>query len=195
MKVIDNFLSQRDFVELQQVVAGKYIPWAYNDDMAKTGDSFYYFSNFSKSSDRRLLERNFYLMAPVAEKLGLKRDGQDPLVPVQNYPELYEVRSFLIPKTFFKRDMGFTSTTLDPKEGYETGLYFINTNNGYTVIEKPGMQNKEKVKSVENRMVILSKNERVSHSTCTNTKRRLFMYFNYVIGSAFPIRPHGGGVL
>ena len=74
-------------------------------------------------------------------------------------------------------------------------MYFINTNNGYTVIEKPGMQNNEKVKSVENRMVILSKNERVSHSTCTNTKRRLFMYFNYVIGSAFPIRPHGGGVL
>ena len=179
MKVIDNFLSQRDFVELQQVVAGKYIHWAYNDDMAKTGDSFYYFSNFSKSSDRRLLERNFYLMAPVAEKLGLKRDGQDPLVPVQNYPELYEVRSFLIPKTFFKRDMGFTSTTLDPKEGYETGLYFINTNNGYTVIEKPGMQNNEKVKSVENRIVLFDGSKPHNSTTCTDQKVRVVLSINY----------------
>tara|TARA_B100000029_G_scaffold451952_1_gene476865 strand:+ start:301 stop:1023 length:723 start_codon:yes stop_codon:yes gene_type:complete len=187
MKVIDNFLPRDEFREIQQIFQGKFCPWTYCDDMSKTGDPFYHFEHYLKSVARNQFRNNFSTMEPVCRGLELKEEGRDLDIPVANFPEVFEIQALLLPKSFFRRDTGFAAISRDPEDGMKTGMYFINNNNGYTLLERPGMQNNEKVKSIENRMVILDQNERVSHSTCTNAKRRLIVYFNWVPNGSFKV--------
>ena len=55
-----------------------------------------------------------------------------------------------------------------------TGIYYINSNDGYTLFE-----NGEKVESVGNRFVRFPANMRHTGTTCTNADRRLLINFNY----------------
>tara|TARA_B100000530_G_C15912549_1_gene469978 strand:- start:76 stop:600 length:525 start_codon:yes stop_codon:yes gene_type:complete len=55
-----------------------------------------------------------------------------------------------------------------------TGIYYINSNDGYTVFESG-----EKVESVANRFLKFPANTRHTGTTCTNADRRLLINFNY----------------
>ena len=56
----------------------------------------------------------------------------------------------------------------------KTSVYYLNTNNGYTLFEDG------KVDSVENRMVTFNLNTKHSGTTATDTKRRVVLNFNYI---------------
>ena len=55
----------------------------------------------------------------------------------------------------------------------KTAVYYVNSNDGYTKFEG------NKIESVANRMIVFD--SRINHTgtTCTNTKRRLVINFNY----------------
>tara|TARA_Y100001960_G_scaffold104035_1_gene112123 strand:- start:726 stop:1274 length:549 start_codon:yes stop_codon:yes gene_type:complete len=55
-----------------------------------------------------------------------------------------------------------------------TAIFYLNTNNGYTEFEDGN-----KVPSVANRMVIFPSTVRHTGTTCTDTKRRVLINFNY----------------
>lgn len=55
-----------------------------------------------------------------------------------------------------------------------TAIFYLNTNNGYTEFEDGN-----KVPSVANRMIIFPSTVRHTGTTCTDTKRRVLINFNY----------------
>lgn len=55
-----------------------------------------------------------------------------------------------------------------------TSIFYVNTNNGYTLFK-----NNQKVKSIENRMVIFKSSEIHSSVTCTDSKVRCVINFNF----------------
>ena len=57
----------------------------------------------------------------------------------------------------------------------ETAIYYVNTNNGYTMFE-----NGTKVESVANRLVVFPTEMFHSGTTCTDEPRRVVINFNYV---------------
>ena len=55
-----------------------------------------------------------------------------------------------------------------------TGIYYINSNDGYTLFE-----NGQKVESIGNRFVKFPANMRHTGTSCTNAERRILINFNY----------------
>lgn len=64
----------------------------------------------------------------------------------------------------------------DLQEKCKTGIFYLNTCNGYTEFKKP----REKVKSVANRFVEFDSNIEHRGTTCTDKKYRLVLNFNYI---------------
>ena len=58
--------------------------------------------------------------------------------------------------------------------GLKTAIFYLNTNNGFTIFE-----DKTKVNSVENRMIVFPASMKHSGATCTDTKERLVINFNF----------------
>ena len=58
--------------------------------------------------------------------------------------------------------------------GLKTAIFYLNTNNGYTIFEDG-----TKINSVENRMIVFPASMKHSGTTCTDTKERLVINFNY----------------
>jgi hypothetical protein len=58
----------------------------------------------------------------------------------------------------------------------KTAIFYLNTNDGYTIFEKDG----EKIDSLENRMLIFDSAERHSGTNCTNQKYRAVINFNFI---------------
>ena len=56
-----------------------------------------------------------------------------------------------------------------------TGIYYVNTNDGYTVFEDG-----TKIDSVANRICIFPYYLKHSGTTCTNANRRIALNINYV---------------
>ena len=56
----------------------------------------------------------------------------------------------------------------------KVALYYVNTNNGYTGLGK------EKVKAVENTIVLFNSDVEHYATTCTDTLKRITLNFNYV---------------
>jgi hypothetical protein len=58
----------------------------------------------------------------------------------------------------------------------KTAIFYLNTNDGYTIFEKDG----EKIDSLENRMLIFDSSERHSGTNCTDQKYRAVINFNFI---------------
>ena len=168
MQVIDNFLPQYQFKQLQSLILHYTFPWFYSNSILKEGDGHYQFYhtiyNIGNGHDIVIDTEYYSLFDFVQQKLGVKR--------------LDRIKINLNPKTFFHRKGGYHS---DQRKLHErvpqhqkTAVLYLNTNNGWTEFKKGG-----KVKSVANRIVIFDSNLEHTGVTCTNEKRRVIVNFNY----------------
>jgi len=64
----------------------------------------------------------------------------------------------------------------DLQEECKTGIFYLNTCDGYTEFKKP----KKKIKSLANRFVEFDSNIEHRGTTCTDKKYRLVLNFNYL---------------
>ena len=60
-------------------------------------------------------------------------------------------------------------------ENLKTAIYYVNTNNGFTIFKKDG----KKILSQKNKIVIFDSNEEHSGTNCTDKPFRLAINFNY----------------
>ena len=158
MKVIDNFLSEYDFKQIQSVLMGPWFQWYYNDFIVKKGDPFFQFKHTFYNPSLGSPSEHLSLFDICQTKLGVK--------------VLHRIKANLNPKTLFHRGGGYHYDFKD----MTTAILYINTNNGYTKIKGYG-----KVKSVANRMVIFDSNLEHQVVSCTDEKRRVVVNFNYEI--------------
>ena len=159
VKIIDNFLSESVFRQVQQTLMSDGFPWYFNDGILYHGEKGKYQFTHSFFTQDGLKHDYYNSIEPCLHELGATT--------------LLRVKANLNPKTLFHRNTGWhVDFTNQPP--LKTSVFYINSNNGWTKF-KDGC----KVKCVENRMVIFDSNIEHAGFTCTNQKRKVVVNFNY----------------
>ena len=95
----------------------------------------------------------------------------DPILENIRPTQIYRIKANLLPVT---ETIEKNRLHVDLDYDCKTAIYYVNSNNGYTFF-----QDSSKIDSVANRLVIF--NSRILHAgtTCTNSKCRVVINFNY----------------
>lgn len=161
--IINNFLDIELFKEFQGNIFNKNVPWYYKE--SQTGldkhkeDNGYFTLNFFNNFKSGFNNFDNYLNI-IYKKL--------------NCRAIIEVRANLVLRLkkvnalFFHTDYNY--------ENSKTAIFYMNTNNGSTVLNKKELI---KINSVENTMLIFD--SKIDHAlmTQTDTKRRIVININY----------------
>ena len=157
MIVKDNFLSEKEFKELQDLMLSQAFPWYYNDGVNEPSEeNLFQFTHmffggcFSWSSNYEMIVKLF------KEKLDVKC--------------FIRIKANLTTITQKPVEQGFHTDLNDNT----TAIFYLNTNNGYTEFE-----NGKIVNCVANRLVEFDSNIKHQPITSTDSKRRVVINFNY----------------
>lgn len=166
MDIIDNFLSKESYKKIYKTLLSKNFPW--------------YVSNIiypdAKFKDNKMLNVQFKSTfatgnhRPADNSKGL--DLVDPILKKINPTEIYRIKANL---TVGRNNPECTSFHIDSSKPGFTGIYYVNTCNGYTLFE----ESKIKVESVANRMLIFDNKLKHTGVTCTDSKFRVVINFNW----------------
>ena len=158
-KIIDKFLSPKEFEPLERYMMGYYFPWFYMDreSYETETDTFQFQHTFYRLGEKP--SEYYELVKPILSKLNVEEKN------------LHRIKAILTPKTFEHRFSGYH---IDYKD-MTTVAFYVNTNNGYTEFQKGA-----KVKSVANRAAIFDSNLVHGGYTATDQKTRVMINFNYL---------------
>ena len=162
MEVIDNFIDEEDFNKLSEFISSKHMDWYSAEGVNTPNDGNIQFSHV------------MYENGIAGEKIAMVGAILDKLTPFL----IMRIKANLVLKTEEPIVHGMHidfPEELDFK--WLTGIYYVNTNNGYTLFE-----NGKKINSVANRMVIFNGKEKHSSVTQTDTFRRFVINFNFIEG-------------
>ena len=167
IEIIDNFLPDYYFKQLQSRLLGAYFPWFHNE---------YIIDEHIDKNKKSQFVHILYDIRPEyngeTDCYSLVRDPLNLIRQKLNVTKLHRIKANLRPRSFFNRSGGGYHT--DPYDCSNTSIYYINTNNGYTKFKNNG-----KVKSVENRMVVFPSNLEHQGYTCSDKLKRVVINFNY----------------
>ena len=175
IKVIDNLLDENYFNKLQDQFMSPEVPWVYADNVIGEEDlrcdpKYNYQFSLDIYRDFSPQSQAFEILHPVVTHPKLKMVG------------LFRIKANMNPATEKIQEHGLHT---DAMFKCRTAVFFLNTNNGYTLFEDGS-----KVESVANRIVTFPSNMEHSGTTCTDEKRRLVINFNYFEGDFFEIPKH-----
>jgi len=156
-KVIDNFLQKDIFENLKLFLMSDEVGWYWKEHMTKNDNFFFNHCFYNNDKPRSHVFEKFII--PLLIKLECKA--------------LIEARANLM----LKKNICYQSNFhIDRKFNCKTAIFYINTNNGYTLLDK---NKKIKIKCVENRMLIF--NSKILHAAFSQTdvERRIVINFNY----------------
>lgn len=162
-KVFDNFLDESIFNNLTNKIFSNNFPWYFNPKSDGRGFSnnfyFQYTHIFYDHLKGGINSVDFDILKPLLDKLNVKK--------------LHRVKVNSTTKTSKIIQYPFHRDQPDLKNSKASILY-LNTNNGYTIFK-----NKEKIKSIKNRLSTFKANEYHCASSCTDELRRLVININY----------------
>lgn len=156
-KIIDNFLDKESFLKIKEYITSNNFPWFYNKDVSdnKSNDGIYFTHLFF---NREFNKSNFFnLIVPILSKLKIKSLIR---IKANNYPPTQKIFEHKSHTDFNFKHLGF--------------LYYINTNDGFTRLDK-----KTIINSVENRGLFFDSSIIHNSSTCTTASGRININFNY----------------
>lgn len=163
MNIIDDFLSNEEFKKIQEFMLSSSFPWYFNDYVLLQSKNInlddYQFTHSLFRPTYGCVSPHLELFQSCIEKLRVK--------------VMVRVKANLQTRTEKQKITGY-HTDVDDDLKCKTAIFYINTNNGYTVFE-----NGSKVQSKSNRMLIFDSNLKHSGVTCTDQKTRVLVNFNY----------------
>ena len=169
MELYDNFLNPYDFDKLEQEILSSNFQWSWCENTISPNDlsnrnticnqldSFQFYNLIYQQYEPYRDSSLFKLLKPVFNKL--KITG------------LVRVKANLTTRTPSIIEHGYH---VDSPIKCKTGILYINDSDGYTIFD-----NGEKVNSVRNRFVEFDSQIMHSGTSCTSTKRRIVINFNY----------------
>ena len=156
-KIIDNYLKKEDYTNLRQMLESYNFPWYFYLHTAnKTDDIFNY----------QFIHLFYRDNAPNSEYFNILK----PLIKQINPISLIRVKANLNP---ISHKLVKFDKHIDQPIKCKVAIYYINDNNGYTVVGK------EKIKSKSNRIVFFDSNVEHYGTNSTNCKNRTLINFNY----------------
>ena len=169
MQLIEHFLPNKEFNNLQQFFMGPYIPWILNNTITNSETSIvsgYQFTHTFHNNADLLLEQ------PESQFKPFLRNFLWKLRP----SNIFRVKANLRPSTTEIEGSGFHSDLPVKYVQCKTAIYYINTCNGYTEFEKDHTQ----VRSVANRLIVFDSSDRHMGTTCTDKNVRVVLNVNYL---------------
>jgi hypothetical protein len=160
IRVKDNYLSEKDHQSLYNGITSPYFPLFFNSFKTFEDDpdleDFQFVHSFYDSFSRN--SNAFSLLDPL-----LKKVNPQSLVRIKLNLNPYSQK--LIVGTYHQ-DQPFKC---------KAAIYYLNTNNGYTLFKK----REKKIKSVKNRIIFFDANETHLGTNSTDCKNRLVLNLNY----------------
>jgi len=133
------------------------MPWYFNDGVVDNTDKHFQFTFiFLKNGKKNCEEYYFNLMQPLLNKI--------------KFNNFNKIKANLLTKDIKNREHGMH---VDQPKG-TTGIFYINTCNGYTKFK-----NNKIIKSKENTYVEFDSSLQHTGSSCTDKKTRVVINFNY----------------
>ena len=158
IKVIDNFLEEDIFKEIEKIVMGDKFPWFFNDFKSDDDDIHNYQFTHTVIRGNGEIESKFIKnMKPFFTKLNIKKIFRIKINLTTRTEKLFNHE--------FHTDVPFQCTT---------AIFYVNSNNGKTIFEHG-----KEVNSVSNRMVIFNSNLEHAATSHTDEKTRVVINFNY----------------
>jgi hypothetical protein len=164
MLIEKNYLDKKTFKKVYDHLLGLNFPWYFNDYVLEPTDQF---------SDHFQFTHHFY------------RDGEwnslankwvvDPFIDKLQPMSIVRIKANLQPKYHKIIEHGFHSDVVSDNAKITTAIFYVNSNNGYTLFE-----NNKKVKSIANSLCSFDSRERHTGTTCTDEKCRIVINFNYI---------------
>jgi len=160
MKVYNNFLPKEEFLEIKNFMTGNYFPWYVQNSVVNEKDN-----NFQLT---HLFYNNCIINSDLFKILNVFLKKINPLCIIR-------IKANLLTKTekIIENEM-HTDFQSDSTKNITTGIFYINTNNGYTKFKN------KKIESIENRYVSFNSNELHTGTTCTDENYRIVINFNYI---------------
>lgn len=158
-KVTDNFLEKEIFLKMQKKFLGPWMSWYYN------------FAVLSDDEHEEHFQFTHMIYDDWSARSSVIEDVM-PLIKKINPAALVRIKANLgtktekNEKTGFHKDMDFSCTT---------AVFYLNSNNGYTIFEDG-----TKIESIENRLVEFDSELLHSGVTQTDTKVRVLLNMNYI---------------
>ena len=156
-KIINNFLQDDVFKKLKFFLMSEKIAWYFKEHMTENDNFFFNHCFYNQNKPQSYAFEEF--IVPILFKL--------------KYKALLEVRANLM----LKKNICYQSNFhIDRPFNCKTAIFYINNNNGYTVLDE---NKKIKIKCVENRMLMF--NSKILHAAFSQTdeERRIVINFNY----------------
>ena len=158
IEVIDNFLEEDNFKEIEKILMGDKFPWFFNDFKNDSDDiNNFQFTHTVVRGNGNIESKFIQYMKPFFDKLNIKK-----IFRIKINLTTRDHNSF---NHLYHTDVSFQCTT---------AIFYINSNNGKTIFE-----NGEEVNSVANRMVIFNSNLEHAATSHTDEKTRVVINFNY----------------
>jgi len=169
MKIIDDFLSDEEFLIMQQYFLSDNFTWKLNDCIAnqKQGVDQYQFTHLFYDVSKPSLTNWSPFLQPILTKLNAKY--------------IYRIKANLRPRT----TQGVLSDYhVDMSLNQQTAIFYLNTNNGYTKFKE---NDYDDVPSVANRLLTFYGALQHCGSSCTDQNYRVVLNINYIpsIGSSY----------
>ena len=169
IKVQDNFLTEDELNALQDVLLGHDFPWYFNNRTTLAGEND--LNDFQMIHAFYLDGKNFGFIhseyfkhiEPLLEKLGGK--------------VLIRAKANL--RTIAPKPHMVTGYHSDCALNCDTSIFYVNSNNGYTLFEKT----QEKIQAIENRMITFSSHLKHCGVSCTDQSKRVVINFNLIKGN------------
>jgi len=165
IKIYDDLLDKNDSNFLLNALISEVFPWHYGGKVVPPEDTScdelddFQFCNLIYDNMKPTGEDEFNLVSPIINKKELR------------IISLIRIKANLLPrrdriiKHGFHVDMEFPCTT---------AIYYVNTCDGYTEFEDGTI-----VESVQNRFVTFPSSMKHTGTTCTDSKSRVVINFNY----------------
>ena len=159
-KVIDNYLTEEEHKAIKDIVINPSFPWYYNPFVTASEyenlNTFYFVHLFYKDY---CPQSNFFgSLMPLINKLDAKA--------------ILRIKGNMYPS---KKNNDSDPDHVDETFEHKGAIYYINTNNGCTVLEDG-----TKIESVANRILFFEPHK-LHHSTyCTDEKIRINININYL---------------
>jgi hypothetical protein len=184
-EVIDDFLEQEDFDEIQNLMMGDEFAWFFKYRYyANAGDIYYAnventLESFPKDEnelDQFQFVHTFYDMGlPRSQFMQQMQRFMDALQPAS----MLRINANLLTRlptliqNPFHSDLQLLLQEKEQKQ-WTTSIFYVNSNDGYTLFEDG-----TKVESVANRMLIFPAHMKHTGTSCTDQQTRVVINFNY----------------
>ena len=170
IEIIDDYLSPELYKEVFNYWTGNYdngdvqnsCAWTFNSGINRAGDGDYGQYVHLIFAGHTILSNSFYTLKPVIEKEDMSAISR---IKANATSRTEKVVVF---------DWAFHCDNGPDKKNMTTAIYYINTNNGYTLFEDG-----TKVESVGNRLLKFPATMIHTGTSCTDDYRRILINFNY----------------